>query len=212
MGVRLDGAQRGTAGMGGALLHRQEGPTGLGACDLDPPLMAIGGRRPQGHLGGVVAVTRLVRRPLVSLRLLPLQLLLFPPDVVQQNFAVAPSSSRSFSSTRDVPVRKPVGGLLGAAGPPGGGCSSLSRRSLLGGADALQEPVGAVAVASCAGFGLARRPWVRGTGGGRGVLRARRKRRRMKGERRGKGEWKLVVGSVSLKSLRVVISGGKTAV
>lgn len=214
VGVWLDGGQRRTVAIGVALLHREEGAAGFSASHFDPPLIAcvsaVGWRRSQRLLGGVAVVNQLVWRgwlPVVGLRLLSLQLLLFPPNIIQKNFAVAPSPSTSSSSARPAPVRKPIVELcpslchlFGAGESPSGDCSSVPRLTFLWGADAPQEPVGAVAVTSYDSFKLAGRSWVRGYGGGRGVLGARRERGRMKGVGRGKGGW-MLVRSVGLKSL-----------
>lgn len=94
--VRLDGGQRRIMGIGLARLHREEGAAGFGAGHFDSPLVArgaaVGGRGSLRLLGGEAVVEQLVVRrdwlPVVGLGLLSLQLLLFPPHVVQQDLAV----------------------------------------------------------------------------------------------------------------------------
>lgn len=98
-----------------ALLHWEEGPTRFGAGHFDPPLVArvtpAGGRGSLGLLGAV-AVEKLVVRcdwlPVAGLGLLLLQLLLFPPHVIQQDLAVPPYSSYPSSSSRPSPLRKSI--------------------------------------------------------------------------------------------------------
>lgn len=104
VGVGLDGRHRRIVGIGLALLHRQEGPAGFGTGHFDSSLVAyvtaVGGRGYRGLLGGVAVVEQRVVRCdwlSVGLGLLSLQLLLFPPDVVQQDLTVPPSSSSSSS-------------------------------------------------------------------------------------------------------------------
>lgn len=80
------------------LQHWQEGATGFGPGDFDPPLVTrvtvVGGRGCGGLLGGEAVVEqRLMRCHRLSAGLGLLSLLLFPPDVVQQDLAVAPPSS-----------------------------------------------------------------------------------------------------------------------
>lgn len=107
MGVRvgLDACHRRIVGICLALLHRQEGATGFGPGHFDSSLVAqvtaVGGRGYRGLLGRVAIIDhRLVRCDWlpVSLGLLSLQLLLFPPNVVQQDLTVPPSSSSSSSA------------------------------------------------------------------------------------------------------------------
>lgn len=220
VGVGLDGAQRGAVGVAVALLHRQEGPAGFGARHFDAPLLAgvsaVGWRRPHRLLGGVDVVRQLVggaRLPAGGLRLLPLQLLLLPPNVIQKKVAVGPHSGPAPSSPCPIPVRKPlvefcpsIGQLLGAADPPsgGGGGSPWAWLAFLGRADALQEPLGAAAMASYASLQLACRAWVRGSGGGRGVLGARREGRRVQGGRR-RQRGRELVGAVGLERLWMLV-------
>ena len=103
VGVRLDGGQRRIRGIG--LLHREERATGFSAGHFDLSLVAIvtteGGRGTWGLLGGEAIVVQLVLGcdwlPVIGVGLLSLQLLLFPPDVIQQDLTVSPSSSSSSS-------------------------------------------------------------------------------------------------------------------
>lgn len=224
VGVRLDGCQRRTVGISVALLHWEEGAAGFGAGHFDPPLVgrvsAVGRWRPQRLLGDAAAVDGLVRRgrlPAVGLLgLLALQLLLLPPHIIQKNVAIAPSSSTASSSPCPAPVKKSVGQLcpsvgqlLGAGKPSAGVCPSGPQRTILWGTDALQQPVGAVTVASYVSFQLCCRTGVRGPGGGRGVLGARGEGGRVGGVRRAKGGWELV-GPVSWNSVWRVVPEKKT--
>lgn len=208
VGVRLDGCQRRTVGIGVALLYWEEGAAGFGAGHFDASLVgrvsAVGWRRPQRLLGGAATVEGLVwrgRLPAVGLGLLALQLLLLPPHIIQKNVAVARSSSTTSSSPCPAPVRKSVGQLC----PSAGVCPSGPQRTVLWGADALQQPVGAVTVASYVSFQLGCRTWVRGPRGGRGVLGARGEGRRGGGVRRGKRGLELV-GPVTWNSVWRVVS------
>lgn len=218
VGVRLDGCQGRTVGIGVALLHWEEGAAGFGAGHFDPPLVSrvsvVGRWRPQRLLGAAAAVDGLVRRgrlPAVGLGLLALQLLLLPPHIIQKNVAIAPSSSTASSLPRPAPVRKSVGQLcpsvgqfLGAGKPSASVCPSGPQRTVLWGAHALQQPVGAVTVASYVSFQLCCRTWVQGPGGGRGVLGARGEGGRVGGVKRGKGGWELV-GPVGWNSVWRVV-------
>lgn len=99
VGVGLDGGCGWIVGVSHARLRWQKRATRLGAGDGDPPLVStmVGGRGSQ-WLRGVAVEEQLVLHCdwlLASLRLLPLQLLLLPPDVVQQELAV-PHLSGSF--------------------------------------------------------------------------------------------------------------------
>ncbi|TNN58531.1 hypothetical protein EYF80_031253 [Liparis tanakae] len=82
--VWLNGRRRGLA-----LLHREEGPAGLGAGDFDSPLVTVGWRGSE-RLGGGAVEEQLVLRCdwMPAVGLLQVQLLLFPPNVVQQDVAV----------------------------------------------------------------------------------------------------------------------------
>lgn len=113
VGVRLDGTRRRIVGIGLALLHGEEGATGFGAGHFDPTLIAVGtavcGRSSGGVLGGIAVIERLMLRrdwlPAVGLGLLSLQLL--PPDVVQQDLTVPPTSS-SPSTTCSAALHSPL--------------------------------------------------------------------------------------------------------
>jgi len=116
VGVWLNGRRRGLA-----LLHREEGPAGLGAGDS--PLVAVGGRGSERLGGGAVEEQLMLRCDwMPAVGLLQVQLLLFPPNVVQQDVAVrrppapllpAPLPSKPLPPA---PLRWAGGGVLGAGG------------------------------------------------------------------------------------------------
>lgn len=204
VGVRLDGAQGGRVGVRLALLHGQEGAAGFGAGHLDSLIglgPAAGGRGSRRLPGGVAVVEQLmVRRdwlPVVGVGLLSLQLLLFPPNVIQQDLAVPAPSHPASSSPCPSPIRKSavrlcpsVGQRFGAPEQPGRVRSPGPRLTvhpqsclrlaplLLWWVDAVQESIRAVTVASCDDR---RRSRIRRAGRGGGLQRARRERGRMKG-------------------------------
>lgn len=151
--------------------------------------------------------------------LLSLQLLLFPPNVIQQDLAVPAPLHSASSSPCPSPIRKStvrlcpsVGQCFGAPEEPGRVCSPGPRLTvnpqsclrlaplLLWRVDAVQESIRAVTVASCDDR---RRSRIRRAGGGGGLQRARREGGRMKGEGRRVGgrKWE---GPVVLTSLGMV--------
>lgn len=226
VGVGLDGAQWGRVGVRLALLHGQEGAAGFGAGHLDSLIglvSAAGGRGSRQLLGGVAVVEELmVRRdwlPVVVVGLLSLQLLLFPPNVIQQDLAVPAPSHSASSSPCPSPIRKStvrprpsVGqrfrapeqpGCVGSPGPRltvhPQSCLRLAPL-LLWRVDAVQESIRAVTVAS---RDDRRRSRIRRAGRGGGLQGARREGGRVKGERRRVGgrKWE---GPVVLKSLGMV--------
>lgn len=216
VGVRLNGDQRGIVGFSLALLHREERPAGFGAGYRDPPLVAlgsaVGGRGSCWLLGVAIVDQRLLRcgwLP-VGLGLLSLQLLLFPPDVVQEDIAVPASSPSSVSSPSPCTSSSPSSIADSIIGPrpsvcqrlgvpirSGRACSSgpwqaiypqsplLWPHLILWGGDAVQESIRAVTTASCISpdASLSSCSGVGGAGG-RGVLRAGGRRRRMGGRQR----------------------------
>lgn len=193
VGVWLDGTQRRIVGISLVLLHREEGATRFGAGHLDSPLVTCGatagGRGSCGLLGGVAIVEQLVVRcdwlPVAGLGLLSLQLLLFPPHVIQQDLAVPRSSCSSSSSPvpsslQDsiIHLRPSIHQCFGAPEHSSGFCPSgpwltiypqpplLHPPILLWGLDALQESIRAVTVTSCDDSTFYSCSWIRGAGGG----------------------------------------------